>query len=357
MIVSNCNNEIEYEYAAICLWTLSRFEHFKKCINTLSECEWAENTDLYVSVDYPPCERYREGHSKIVEYIESNQFRFKNVFVFKQSENLGAYRNADFIMKYCMDRNSKIVCIEDDLVFSKNYLKFVNRTLDHYSNNSRVAGVWGNGWSNEYAKRIEALGYNTYLIRWKGCQGTWSKTRQLLNDTIDKSYLASIVHSKEKIRKLRKSSKLLFSVCIDGYLGRNRVFYYPDGSTIHVIDYLQEIWNIINDCYFVVPTVPKVRNEGYDGSGEHQGIVEESAFINLDENIDFELRPCDAYDPDGTLAKYEKKLEYEVGIGMYIKALIVSFVCLYFGDKQAKEIGSLLDVPGKLFRKIKGNIL
>ena len=57
------------------------------------------------------------------------------------------------------------------------------------------------------------------------------------------------------------------------------------------------------------------------------------------------------------MAKYEKKLEYEVGIGMYIKALIVSFVCLYFGDKQAKEIGSLLDVPGKLFRKIKGNIL
>ena len=55
-------------YAPVIILTLNRFEKFKKCLESLEACTGADKTDVYVSLDYPPSEKYVEGWKKIDSY-------------------------------------------------------------------------------------------------------------------------------------------------------------------------------------------------------------------------------------------------------------------------------------------------
>ena len=49
------------EYAPILIPTLNRYEHFKRCVESLAKCTHAEKTELVIGLDYPPSERYQKG--------------------------------------------------------------------------------------------------------------------------------------------------------------------------------------------------------------------------------------------------------------------------------------------------------
>ena len=87
--------DITMIYAPILIPTLNRYEHLRKCLESLSRCTWAEQTDVYVSLDYPPSDqwdRYAPGWEKNREFLRScGNLGFKNLFVIEQTENLGIY--------------------------------------------------------------------------------------------------------------------------------------------------------------------------------------------------------------------------------------------------------------------------
>lgn len=41
--------------------TLDRYEHFKKCIESLAKNTHANKTELVIGLDYPPSEKYMDG--------------------------------------------------------------------------------------------------------------------------------------------------------------------------------------------------------------------------------------------------------------------------------------------------------
>ena len=47
--------------APVIIGTLNRFEHFHDCLESLEKCTMADETDVYVALDYPPSEKYVEG--------------------------------------------------------------------------------------------------------------------------------------------------------------------------------------------------------------------------------------------------------------------------------------------------------
>ena len=49
--------------------TLDRYEHLKRCVESLTENPEAKDTELFISVDYPPAEKYVEGYEKIRNYV------------------------------------------------------------------------------------------------------------------------------------------------------------------------------------------------------------------------------------------------------------------------------------------------
>ena len=86
------NNELHI-YAPVVIPTLCRYEHLKRCIDTLSECTGADETELYVGLDFPAKESHWEGYRKICNYLPTIT-GFKNVVVIRREENMGATRNA-----------------------------------------------------------------------------------------------------------------------------------------------------------------------------------------------------------------------------------------------------------------------
>lgn len=46
----------------ICIPTCNRYEHLKRCVESLSKCTLASETDLIISVDYPPSDKYVDGN-------------------------------------------------------------------------------------------------------------------------------------------------------------------------------------------------------------------------------------------------------------------------------------------------------
>ena len=66
------------EYAPVCIVTLNRYEHFRKCLESLEQCTGANKTEVFVSLDYPPSEKYIEGWKKTDAFLaqkEQNNWR------------------------------------------------------------------------------------------------------------------------------------------------------------------------------------------------------------------------------------------------------------------------------------------
>ena len=61
------------KFAPVIIPTLSRYEHFRKCFESLEKCTYAEETDVYVGLDYPPSEKYIEGWKKIDRYLQEKE--------------------------------------------------------------------------------------------------------------------------------------------------------------------------------------------------------------------------------------------------------------------------------------------
>ncbi len=52
-------------YAPVAIPTLNRIDHLKRCISSLAKNEYAKYTNIYISVDYPPNEKYLDGYNEI----------------------------------------------------------------------------------------------------------------------------------------------------------------------------------------------------------------------------------------------------------------------------------------------------
>ena len=84
---------MEKIYAPIKITTLYRYEHFKKCIESLSRCTGANQTELFIGLDYPAKEEHRSGYNQISNYVDTIQ-GFKEVHVFRRKVNYGPLKNS-----------------------------------------------------------------------------------------------------------------------------------------------------------------------------------------------------------------------------------------------------------------------
>ena len=77
------------EAAPILIPTCNRISHLKDLINSIKKNEGVQNTELYISVDYPPSKKYENGYAEVVDDCESLKYddSFKKVHLFIQ-ENI-----------------------------------------------------------------------------------------------------------------------------------------------------------------------------------------------------------------------------------------------------------------------------
>lgn len=100
----------------------------------------AEKTDVYISVDYPPGEKYVAGYREVVKYLKAKIDGFHKVNIYFQEENLGL-KNVQFLSNVVFKEYEHWILTEDDNVFTTNFLEYMNNGLELFVNNESVLAI------------------------------------------------------------------------------------------------------------------------------------------------------------------------------------------------------------------------
>ena len=276
------------KYAPVVIPTLNRFDHFQKCLESLEKCMGAEQTDVFVAVDYPPSDKYKEGWLQINKYLETKEKnnKFKNLFIIRRESNLGVCNeNANdvrLIYDEIYPNYDRFIYTEDDNVFSPCFLDYVNKGLE-LSKSTNIEFVSGYrhldmvidaDYSSNYfiSKAFSAWGFAVMVDKHKAFDEyqKFDKIRKILKN-------------KEQCKKIEQEKPGAVGALL-GMLKHHQIH----GDTMH------SIYMILNDKYCLFPSLSKVTNCGADGTGVHSVRVNQSqlqSFLNQerDKNKTFDF--------------------------------------------------------------------
>ena len=236
--------------------TLNRYEHFKRCVESLSRNTHADKTELVIGLDYPPSDKYVEGNLKIKKYI-SNIRGFAKVTIIEHKTNVGAGGNLRCLREYVYNHYDACISTEDDNEFSPCFLDFMNKALSYYYNNSKVMSVCG-----YTAKSYEHSDSSSILYTHDSCAwgiGLWKHKEQNVTDI---SYYQKIWNSSISFWTLFcKAPKI------------TTMFAEMMSKQTQWGDVMRSVKNMQEKTYQVKPYKSLVRNWGYDGSGLHCHVI------------------------------------------------------------------------------------
>ena len=248
------------KYAPVLIPTLNRYSHFKKCIESLSQCVWANNTDVFVAVDYPVKEEHWDGYRKIKKYLEQSTFGFNSLNVTYRETNYfySEKGNLRTLMEDVFKSYDRIIVSEDDNIFSPNFLIYMNRGLELFECDDSVFSI------NGYIPPLRIKNSNNTFIRqnvdfYAWGYGIWKDRYLNYNRFFDSDgFYQSFCYKKFKM--INKNGRYRLNMYL--YLASHRKKHKKGDNNLSV-------YMAIHDMDVIMPTLSLVRNMGWDDSGIH----------------------------------------------------------------------------------------
>lgn len=278
-------------YAPIVIATLNRYEHLKRCIESLQKNDWAKYTELYISVDYPVKESHWDGYWKVREYLEGGLDGFQKVNTFYQSVNLGPNKNYQFLFRKVLERYDRYIITEDDNEFSPCFIEFMDKGLELFEDDPDILCLCGHTpnkkWHTEGENVLKLSSVQYYY-------GTafWQEKRACALQVFNKKSFDSIGRNPYYIWKLYYHSRNMLWWYVHRYLcDPYEVMVNQDGVPMD-IDINYNIYCIIKNKYIIAPVKSLSRNYGRDGSGDNCGVDPSynPLDIEMDDSNHFEYR-------------------------------------------------------------------
>lgn len=260
-------------YAPVVIPTLCRFEHFKRCVESLSKCTGADKTELYIGLDYPSKDSHLDGYNKICSYIPKIS-GFKNVIVIKRDKNYGAIRNSKELILHVKPNYETYIFSEDDNEFSPNFLEYINKGLIKYKNDPNIIAICGYAEPRVDYKQFSKFPYNAYpMVGYNAWGvGVWFHKKPVEQDPDE--ILGSI-------RRVAQVVKNGHGIAIHRLFMRKR--------TNAVGDLMWRIYCATNKKYCIFPKISKVRNWGFDESASNcSSLLSNYKDMEIDSDNSFE---------------------------------------------------------------------
>lgn len=160
--------------APIALFVYNRPWHTQLTVEALQANIGVEQAKLYVFSDGPGNEANRVAVDEVRTFIR-NIDGFKSVTIVERETNWGLAQSIiDGVTMLC-EKYGRVIVLEDDIVTSPYFLRFMNDALDMYQDNERVASIHG------YLYPIKATLPETFFLRGADCWGwaTWKRAWDL----------------------------------------------------------------------------------------------------------------------------------------------------------------------------------
>lgn len=252
------------KYAPIIIPTLCRDTHFIRLIESLKRNSWAKYTDVFIGLDYPPSEKYREGYNNICQYLKGNFSDFKSFNVIRRTENYGSSRNLKELRDLVLLNYDRFIRTDDDAEFSPNFLEYMNKCLDEYEDDEDIIAVTGYSYPIKWnvSANANVLKENFSCPMWG--TGFWRKKYNEI-----KRYILSdeLIEKQNFIIRCRIQNMMQRAQW--EYMNMCMSLDYKRSLASKLSDISVRMYMSVENKYVIVPVISKVRNWGFDGTGEY----------------------------------------------------------------------------------------
>lgn len=240
--------------APVALFVYNRPWHARKTVEALQKNENVEKSDLFVYADGLRTPEHADIVREVREYIGTIN-GFKSVTIVERDKNYGLARSIITGVTEIVERFGKIIVLEDDMVTSPFFLRYMNEALDLYENEENVISIHG------YMYPIKAELPETFFLKDTGCWGwgTWKRGWEFFEPDGNK-LLHELVN-----RKLTKKFDLNGSYDFTKML-RDQINGNNNSWAIR--------WQasaFLKDKITLFPGKSLLKNIGHDSSGVHCG--------------------------------------------------------------------------------------
>jgi len=240
--------------APIVLFVYNRPWHTQQTIEALKKNELADKSDLIIYSDAPKKENAWPKVQELRDYLKSIT-GFKSLKIIERKENWGLAKSIISGVTEVVNKYGRIIVLEDDILTSQEFLKYMNHSLEAYQNKQKIWHInsWNYNINNEEDNEV-------FLCRLMHCWGwatwhnRWEKFEKNVDDIIGQ-------YTREKISHFNLDDTVPYWSQIE--LNKNRtidtwaVFWY---ATIHK-----------NNGLCITPVNRYSNNIGTDGTGVHCG--------------------------------------------------------------------------------------
>ena len=280
---------------AIVLPTLCRDKHLKKCLDSLMKNPWAKYVDLYVALDYPAKDSHWPGYRRILMLMERDYSMFRSFHLIKRTTNYGADRNMDSLYEEVIKDYEQFIYLEDDTEFSENYLEYMLKALDYFRDDPEVMSVTGYSYPVKLKtdNNCNIITQNAICNTWG--VGFWKDKYEILSKEIEKDLCLirdfSYNLSHYKFSRYRRSD---YINCVAGVDPDDKDVYRLCPMFTSLTDIAMGVYMQVNGKYQAMPTVSKVRNNGFDGTGVFCQKIKPARFGRVvSDTYDYSRQPID----------------------------------------------------------------
>jgi len=180
--------------APIVIFSYNRRETIEKLIISLLKNKETKNSNLYIFQDNHKNIYDKNRVEDVKNYIRHiNGFKKKKIYY--RSINFGLSKNIIEGIKLVFSKHNKAIFLEDDLIVSDQFLKFMNKCLNFYYKKKKIWHI--SGWN--YDINIKNNKYDAFIIRntnswgwatWKDRWKYFSKDPEKIVKTWDSNNIA-----------------------------------------------------------------------------------------------------------------------------------------------------------------------
>lgn len=158
------------ELAPIVLFVYNRPQHARSTIEALQQNLLASESELYVYSDGPKSESDREKVEEVRRHLAELD-GFARITIIKREQNRGLAHSVISGVSEILSRYGRIIVLEDDMVTSPHFLRYMNEALELYEDEDRVISVHG------YVYPVKESLPETFFLKGADCWGwgTWKR--------------------------------------------------------------------------------------------------------------------------------------------------------------------------------------
>ncbi len=241
--------------APVVVFAYNRPDHLRQTLSALAAADLAGESRVRVYADGPRDPAAREAVAAVGRVLDNPAWResFDVFEVVASAENLGLARAIISGVSEVVGQAGKVIVLEDDLIVSRDFLRFMNDALEFYRDDPTVGSISGfcplkappAGYRHDVMRvpRNCSTGWATWVDRWREVDWTAADAERLYRDPdFRKRFNAA---GSDRLDRLRRQ--------LDGKVSSWSIRF--------------GLWQTATGCDTIFSSVNRLTNSGYDGSG------------------------------------------------------------------------------------------